>query len=95
MDTAMEFENTMRLLFGEKAYHIADEHGSTKGRRDWMTKALKLLTREIDALDSTTRHKQNAYGRARGNLCLGQARKRSILESRLSFPPSCFAPIGF
>lgn len=62
MDTAMEFEITMRLLFGEKAYHIADEHGSAKGRRKWMTKALRLFTREVDALDTTSRHKQMLMG---------------------------------
>lgn len=62
MDTAMEFEITMRLLFGEKAYHIADEHGSTKGRRAWLTKALRRFTREVDALETTSRHKQMLMG---------------------------------
>ena len=62
MDTAMEFEITMRLLFGERAYHIADEHGSTKGRRAWLTKALRRLTREVDALETTSRHKQMLMG---------------------------------
>ena len=62
MDVAMDFEITMRLLFGEKAYHIADQHGSTKGRRAWLTKAIEMLTREIDTLDTTVRHKQMLMG---------------------------------
>lgn len=58
MDAAMDFELTTRLLFGDKAYQIADQHGSTKSRRDWLMKAIKMLTREVDNLDTTLRHKQ-------------------------------------
>jgi hypothetical protein len=58
----MDFEITMRLLFGEKAHHIADQHGSAKGRRAWLTKAIGMLTREIDTLDTTVRHKQMLMG---------------------------------
>ena len=62
MTVAMNFERTMRLLFGEKAYHIADEHGSVQGRRTWLTKALQLLTQEVDKLDTTVRHQQMLMG---------------------------------
>ena len=62
MTVAMNFERTMRLLFGEKAYHIADEHGSVQGRRTWLTKALQLLTQEVDKLDTTIRHQQMLMG---------------------------------
>jgi hypothetical protein len=58
----MDFEISMRLLFGEKAYHIADQHGSTKGRRAWLTKAIRMLMREVDALDTTVRHKKMLMG---------------------------------
>ncbi|MDO8891026.1 MAG: hypothetical protein Q7V00_04205 [Sulfurimicrobium sp.] len=62
MDAAMDFEITMSLLFGEKARHIDDQHCSTKGRRAWLTKAIERLTREVDALDTTVRHKQMLMG---------------------------------
>lgn len=62
MDTAMDFEMTMRLLFGERAYHIADEHGSVQGRRSWLAKAMQLLTQEVDKLDTTVRHRQMLMG---------------------------------
>lgn len=62
MEVAMDFEIMMCLLFGEKAHHIADQHGSTQGRRAWLTKAIRLLTREVDTLDTTVRHKQMLMG---------------------------------
>lgn len=58
MDVAMDFEHTMRLLFGEKAYHIADLHGSSTGRREWLSKTVRHLVRDVDALDTTNRHKE-------------------------------------
>jgi hypothetical protein len=36
MDTAMEFELAMRLLFGEKAYHIASSASHPAHRREWL-----------------------------------------------------------
>jgi hypothetical protein len=62
VDVAMEFEMTMRLVLGEKAYHIADFQGSPGGRREWLTKVLRELTNDIDALDTTARHKQMLMG---------------------------------
>ena len=58
----MEFETTMRLVFGDKAYHIADFHGSAGGRREWLTKVLREFTNDIDKLDTTVRHKQMLMG---------------------------------
>lgn len=58
MDTAMEFELTMRLLFGEKAYHIADFEANPSGRREWLQKSIRKLTRVVNDLDTTHRHKQ-------------------------------------
>ena len=62
MDVAMEFEMTMRLVLGEKAYHVADSQGSAGGRREWLTKVLRELMNDIDALDTTARHKQMLMG---------------------------------
>ena len=58
MDTAMEFELAMRMLFGDKAYHIAAQHGNSSARREWLTKALRHLERDVDTLDTTVRHKE-------------------------------------
>lgn len=58
----MEFEMTVRMVLGDKAYHIADFHSSASGRREWLTKVLRELTKDIDALDTTVRHKQMLMG---------------------------------
>lgn len=58
MDTAMDFELTMRLLFGDSAYHIAGSEANPASRRNWLQKAVKSLLRHIDDLDTTDRHKK-------------------------------------
>lgn len=58
MDTAMQFELTMRLLFGEKAYHIAGSAGHPAHRREWLQRAVRRLLRLVNTLDTTPRHKQ-------------------------------------
>ena len=58
MDTAMQFELTMRLLFGERAYHIASSHNNEVHRRQWLQKANREIERRVNRLDSTPRHKQ-------------------------------------
>lgn len=58
MDTAMDFEITMRILFGKKAYHIASSEANPTHRREWLQKAIRKLTRTINDLDTTVRHKQ-------------------------------------
>ena len=58
MDTAMHFELTMRLLFGEKAYQIAGSEAHHAHRREWLRKAVRKLLRVVNTLDTTLRHKQ-------------------------------------
>lgn len=58
MDTAMRFETTMRLLFGEKAYQIAGTEANPKHRREWLQKAVREMMRVVNTLDTTPRHKQ-------------------------------------
>jgi len=48
----------MRLLLGEKAYHIAGQEAHEKYRRDWLKKATKAILRAVDSIETTTRHKQ-------------------------------------
>ncbi|MQA30044.1 MAG: hypothetical protein GEU82_09430 [Luteitalea sp.] len=52
----------MRLLFGDEARHIADRHPDDQARRRWLNRALRQLTRHVDALDTTARHKQLLMG---------------------------------
>lgn len=54
----MDFELTMRLFMGDKAYHIAGQESHDKYRREWLLKAAKIIIRRVDALESTTRHQQ-------------------------------------
>jgi len=54
----MDFELTMRLFLGEKAYHIAGQESQDKSRREWFLKAAKKILKRIDDLESTNRHEQ-------------------------------------
>lgn len=54
----MQFEITMRLLFGEKAYQIAGTEANPKHRREWLQKAVRKLLRLANTLDTTPRHKK-------------------------------------
>lgn len=57
MDTAMEFEKTMRLLFGEDdAYQIAGSEGNAAARRRWLRKCVKKLLCVVNGLDTTAQH---------------------------------------
>jgi DNA-binding CsgD family transcriptional regulator len=59
VDTAMRFELTMRLLFGDKAAHqIAGLEADPKRRRAWLQKAIRKLMHLVDGLDTTLRHKK-------------------------------------
>jgi hypothetical protein len=58
MDNAYDFELTMRLLFGDKAYQIAGLEDDPSYRRKWLQKAILKLMRIIYSLDTTPRHKQ-------------------------------------
>ena len=61
-DVAMDFEITMRLIFGERAYHIADEHGHAPSRARWIFKSLKMIRTQVDKLSTTVRHRQMLLG---------------------------------
>lgn len=54
----MDFEMTMRLLFGDKAYHIASSGADPARRRNWLKKAVKKMLVQVDDLDTTVRHKE-------------------------------------
>lgn len=57
MDRGMDFERTMSLLFGDKAYQIAGTEANPKHRREWLRKTIRELLRVTNALDATPRQK--------------------------------------
>src|SRR5437773_1221488 len=59
MDTAMHFEWTMKLFFGERADQIAGQQANPRHRREWIQKALKRLMRIVDTMDTTVGHKKS------------------------------------
>ena len=54
----MDFEITVRLFLGDKAYHIAGQENQDKYRREWLLKSAKKVLQSVDDLETTTRHKQ-------------------------------------
>lgn len=54
----MLFERTIQSLLGEKASHIAGQVHSDKSRKDWYKKALKKVVKNIQEIDSSTKHKE-------------------------------------
>ena len=58
MPTGMEFEGTLRLLFGRKANHAASASENPKRRSEWLRSAMRTMEGEVIALDTTERHKQ-------------------------------------
>lgn len=58
VDGGMDFETTVRLFLGDRAYQIAGGENDDKYTREWLLKVAKKMLRSIDVLESTTRHKQ-------------------------------------
>jgi hypothetical protein len=58
MNTAMQFERTMMLLFGDDAYQIASQEANPTHRLQWLQKSIKNLMRLVNTLDTTPHHKQ-------------------------------------
>lgn len=58
MNPGLDFEYTMRHVFGDKASHIADCGYDRKYRNPWLLKAIRQFIKDVDALDTTERHKQ-------------------------------------
>jgi len=58
IDQGMDFELSIRLFLGEKAYHSACTESHIKSKLKWLQKVAKRIIGRIDELDTTTRHKQ-------------------------------------
>jgi hypothetical protein len=58
----IEFEMTLRLLFGDRAKYIEGQELNAKLRASWLRKSLDKIEREVLAIDTTERHKQMLLG---------------------------------
>jgi hypothetical protein len=62
MSRHMEFELTIRLLFGDRAKYIEGQQLNPKSRASWLRKSFDRIESEFAALDTTERHKQMLMG---------------------------------
>ena len=58
MDTSLVFERLMSKVHGNKAYQIAGHFANPTTRNDWLRKTFKLMLKEVDNIDTTSRQKQ-------------------------------------
>jgi hypothetical protein len=58
IDQGMDFELSLRLFLGNRAYHSASFESYIKSKLEWLQKVAKKIIKRIDELDTTTRHKQ-------------------------------------
>lgn len=54
----MNFEMAIRSVFGDGAYHIAEQATTFKGRKPWYVKAVKKWISAINELDTGHEHKR-------------------------------------
>jgi len=57
-DYRMDFEHCIRQFLGDEAYHIADFANDEIYIRKWLKKCISKSKKQIDKLDTTTRHKE-------------------------------------
>jgi|GEM_PF-3647127 len=57
IDPEMQFEEAMRLWFGGGAWGIANTAHDTAARNKWLRKWIKLLTKEVEQLETDALHK--------------------------------------
>jgi len=58
MDTSLAFERLMSKIHGRKAYQIAGQFANPMMRNDWFRKTFKLMLKDIENIDTTSRQKQ-------------------------------------
>jgi hypothetical protein len=59
MDISMAFELLMIQIYGQKeAYQSAGQFANPTTRDDWFRKTLKLMLKEVDQIDTTSRQKK-------------------------------------
>jgi hypothetical protein len=55
----MLFEMTMRMFLGGEAYQTAGQVHNEKHRKEWYRKCLKKIVKQVQEIDTTTRHKES------------------------------------
>jgi len=58
----MDFELTIRMFFGDRAYGIAGTEGSPKYRSQWLRRAIQQLVKVVETVDTTERHRRMILG---------------------------------
>lgn len=58
MGISMAFERLMTRILGQEAYQSAGQFANPATRNDWFRKTFKLMLKEVDEIDTTSRQKQ-------------------------------------
>jgi len=58
INNEMLFERTMQSLFGDKAFHIAGQVHTESTRKKWYKKAIIKIIKDIQEIETNTRHKE-------------------------------------
>lgn len=58
MDTSLAFERLMSKVHGHKAFQVAGQFANPTTRNDWLRKTFKLMLKDIEKIDTTSRQKQ-------------------------------------
>ena len=58
----MDFELTMRMFFGDRAYGIAGTEGSPKYRSQWLKRAIAQMVKAAESIETTERHRRMILG---------------------------------
>lgn len=65
-DSSLDFEYCVRQFLGDKASHIADFSSSEADFRKWLRRCLNVIIKNIDKIDTTTRHKEMLMSEVEG-----------------------------
>ena len=58
----MDFELTMSMFFGDRAYGIAGSEGSQKYRSQWLRRAVGQMLKIAQSIETTERHRRMILG---------------------------------
>jgi DNA-binding NarL/FixJ family response regulator len=58
----MDFELTVRMFVGDRAYGIAGSEGNPKYRSQWLRRAVQRLVKVAETVDTTERHRRMILG---------------------------------
>ena len=83
-DLALEFERTLQLLLGDRAYQSAGEEANTRARRKRLREMCKLLACRVMDLDTTVNHRERILAEIQ---CLEERLKTAAnVDGQLVYP---------